>query len=103
MINKPTVFILGAGASEPYGFPVSRGLVEEAVGMLRQPEEPRLRMLQDVCGCSTEGMARFADSLEHAATPSIDAFLEGRKDYLELGRAVIAALLIPYEIEAALF
>ena len=28
MISKPTVLVLGAGASQPYGFPVGRELAE---------------------------------------------------------------------------
>jgi hypothetical protein len=28
VITKPTVFVLGAGASQPYGFPTAYGLLE---------------------------------------------------------------------------
>ena len=37
MIEKRTVFILGAGASCPYGFPTARGLRKEILSHLREP------------------------------------------------------------------
>jgi hypothetical protein len=46
MIRKPTVFILGAGASEPYGFPIGRELVAQAIRLLQTQNEPRLAMLR---------------------------------------------------------
>jgi len=33
--------------------------------------------------------------------PSVDAFLENRREFLELGKAAIAATLIPFESEGA--
>src|SRR5579872_4927746 len=103
MIDRPTVFVLGAGASEPYGFPLGRGLVDEAIMRLQNEGDTRLGMVQEVCGCSRAALLEFVTALERSASPSIDAFLEGRRDYVELGKAVISALLIPYEGEDALF
>jgi hypothetical protein len=36
MIKRPTVFVLSAGASCPYGFPTGEGLVDEVVTLTRQ-------------------------------------------------------------------
>lgn len=104
MIERNTVFVLGAGASEPYGFPLGRALVDEAIRVLRNPGDLRGNLLQEVCGVSRADLRAFTDGLERAASPSIDAFLESRRDInLDLGKAVIAALLIPYEHENELF
>ena len=42
-------------------------------------------------------VAAFIIQLQRAATSSIDAFLEGRPEFIGIGKAVIAALLIPSE------
>jgi len=43
MIKRPTVLILGAGASNPYGFPTGLGLSQSIIGNLRPlgPNESR--------------------------------------------------------------
>ena len=103
MIEGPTVFILGAGASEPYGFPLGRKLVDQAIALLRRTDEFRVEMLTKACHCATSDLLAFASALESAASPSVDVFLENREEYLKIGKAVIAALLIPCEIENDLF
>lgn len=103
MITKQTVFVLGAGASEPYGFPLGGRLVREAITRLTRSRDPIHEMLQRVCGCTITRLQEFASALERSASPSIDVFLEGRPDFLDIGKAVIAGVLIPYENEIELF
>jgi hypothetical protein len=38
VIQRKTVLVLGAGASEPFGFPIGKKLVEMIVGDLTNPE-----------------------------------------------------------------
>ena len=46
----------------------------------------------------------FADRLLHSGENSVDAFLESQeKDFVEIGKAVIAASLLPCEQQQTLF
>lgn len=54
-------------------------------------------MLLRACGHRTEDIQTFGDELVRSAQPSVDAFLEHRADLLEVGKAAIAASLIPFE------
>jgi len=45
----------------------------------------------------------FRNSLERSGRSSVDAFLEHRTEFLEVGKAAIAALLLPCEKEESLF
>src|SRR6267378_303056 len=77
MIEKRTVLILGAGASMPYGFPSGSGLRRHII--------------------------EYLDELLSADTTSIDVFLERRTEFVEIGKAAIAATLIPLESTRNLF
>ena len=37
MITRPTVLVLGAGASKPYGFPTGREIADQIIGALLYP------------------------------------------------------------------
>jgi hypothetical protein len=98
MIRRPTVLILGAGASAEYDFPVGRSLLLQIVNELRQPS--RLEMDMRSCGFSAELIKQFCRELNDSNQPSVDAFLEQHKDntdYERLGKAAIAASLIRCE------
>ena len=102
MIRNPVVLVLGAGASSPYGFPVGDRLVHEALfppaavgGPLRQELHKR--------GFTEKDVASFRTALEASLTSSIDAFLETRQQFEELGRLIIAYLLMRHEDPKTLF
>jgi hypothetical protein len=48
-------------------------------------------------GFSFEEITEFGSDLKLSALPSIDAFLEHRGNYREMGKAAIAAMLLPLE------
>jgi hypothetical protein len=48
-------------------------------------------------GHEGEILKEFADRLHRSSLPSVDAFLERNPEYCELGKAAMAALLIPHE------
>jgi hypothetical protein len=99
MISKPTVFVLGAGASMPYGFPSGKGLRD--VILSSQPTSFLGNKHRDEI---FKGQYRaFQDALRLSAQSSVDAFLEHRLDLLEIGKVAIAYYLIKCELEAALF
>ncbi len=102
MIKEPTVLVLGAGASCPFYFPTGTELkaricTELNVGDLLS-ELRRLTFTRELC-------ADFAHGLSAAAVPSVDAFLEIQENhmYLKLGKAAIAAFLLPCENTGYLF
>src|SRR5258708_21837314 len=94
MIRRNTVFVLGAGASYPYGFPTGEGLVSEIIAFASE-ERTRDAFIQN--GCLDRDVKRFAQDLSDAQLPSVDAFLEYRPDFLKIGKLAISLSLIPRE------
>jgi hypothetical protein len=96
MPNEPTVLVLGAGASMPYGFPSGRGLKLDICKGLSNSHDALAEKLNQ-CGYSFEELYSFRDELKYSMQPSVDAFLENRKEFVNIGKAAIAAQLIPLE------
>lgn len=96
-MNRRVVFILGAGASRAYGFTLASELLRSAVNL----ERDALPMLQGA-GFSQEQVATFTDQLRTSQLPSIDAFLEYRPEFTDIGKAVIAYYLVLMEDPASL-
>ena len=96
MITKPTVLIVGAGGSADYGFPTGRGLLlnicrdvglgGHVFSMFTQRMEIHSNLVE-----------KFVDSLQKSAAPSVDLFLEYRKEFEDVGKMAIAAELIQLE------
>lgn len=103
MAERHTVFILGAGASVPYGFPTGWGLVKKIC-----KEFPENRVITEQCASLTEPKDRrskaleFTDALDKSGCHSIDTFLESRPDLRDDGKWIIAATMIPLEDEKSL-
>ena len=104
MITKPTVFVLGAGASCPYGFPTGDALLGDVIAICRTPQfshdfgptEIRIGTGDLI------PLRDFADDLQRSRHQSIDAFLRDRPEYREAGTKAIAATLLPREHQARL-
>ena len=90
MIEKRVVFVTGAGASVPYGFPLGYKLVTELFAA--NIDQDLYVPLRDL-GYRRDDIVGFRDDLLLSARTSIDAFLETNPKYLRLGKAVIALLL----------
>ena len=115
MINLPTVLVLGAGASMPFGFPSGQTLVDIICNRfcsgrvfgsdwmpdwLSPPVAHALEMLEGAF--SMESVFSFANHLD--GEESIDAFLEHQTgEFVDIGKMAIAAILICFEREQALF
>jgi hypothetical protein len=105
MIAKPTVLVLGAGASMPYGFPSGKQLVVEAVEGLEDGrtltreemagEREPLRTILSKLGFGDREAREFRSALAMSGRQSIDTFIEGQPRFRRIGAAAIAALLIP--------
>src|SRR5687768_9970441 len=101
MIREKITLILGAGASAPYGFPLGTRLMMDVINKLNDfsPDfDYKLSAVLDNLGFKSKTQKMFINELRMAHQPSIDAFLQERgEEFLTLGKAVIAAALIPYE------
>ena len=102
MIREPTVLVLGAGASAPYGFPSGRSLLLQICNNLAVGELNALRQHLLKFDFGEREIDAFHEQLRLSMQPSVDAFLENRPEYMEIGKAAIALSLIPYENPEAL-
>jgi len=104
MITKLTVFILGAGASYGFGYPLGKKLVEIILKNFDPDNLDNAIELFTGLGFSEEEIISFRNQLRLSAAPSIDSFLEPRgEDIRYLGKLAIAYALIPFENEEPLF
>ena len=102
MLTKRTVFVLGAGASDPFGFPTGIKLSKAVVAGLK----PGLQMwisLQTHLGFSDEQLVEFREAFFYSGKNSVDAFLEHRPEHIKIGKAATAEFLIRYESSENLF
>jgi hypothetical protein len=101
MIQVPTVLVLGAGASVPYGFPSGAELRRLIISSLK-PRLPRgqLSTLLIASGFSVEEINDFRTELMNSNTTSVDLFLEKRRKFINIGKAAIAASLLPFEADS---
>lgn len=100
---KKTVLVLGAGASEPFGFPSSFELSRTILGMKITFPEDELWKTNDF---SKTDIDEFRALFSHAGGSSIDEFLGHRQGYdkmIKIGRTAIADALLPHEITDSLF
>jgi hypothetical protein len=102
MVTKPTVFVLGAGASEPYGFPLGIELVDLIATRILSGLAPvEVRQFQAL-GHDLAPLKEFATALKAARPYSIDAFLETRGTFRDIGEATIAQWLLQAESDGGL-
>lgn len=96
-IDIPTVFVVGAGASVPYGLPTGQTLVER-LKRNHHPLEYALRYTGPHSEQQVPVVAKdFSETLRKSGALSIDRFLEDREDYAKLGKLAIAADIYPRE------
>jgi hypothetical protein len=103
MIKENTVLILGAGASKPYNFPLGGELRDEVIKITTNAEglEP-FALLKDT-EFDFEYLKKFTIDLSVSGFSSVDAFLEERIQWADIGKLAMAHKLIVYEINAKLF
>jgi hypothetical protein len=104
MVNRPTVFILGAGASNSFGYPLGKNLIDIIIKNFDPDNSRRTVDLFEGLGFSENDISSFRSKLKLSAAPSIDSFLEPRgEDDRYLGKLAIAYALIPFENTDTLF
>jgi hypothetical protein len=101
MIETPTVFVLGAGASADFNFPMGKTLLDRVVANLQSSTPTREHVL--ATGFSPKDIEDFTKALRFSAEVSIDAFLEKRPVFMSVGKAAMAAELTNCEKTGNLF
>ena len=100
MITKPTVLVLGAGASIPYGYPSGAGLVKDIFTHITKNS---WREMYNRCGLDSKEMDALKSELYLSQKPSIDAFLEHRPEFMKAGKIAIALSLLSKEEPGVLY
>ncbi|MGE0446080.1 MAG: hypothetical protein AB7P99_12705 [Vicinamibacterales bacterium] len=93
MIKSPTLFVLGAGASKPFGYPTGaelRAILCSA--SIRDSDGTVYRKLVEA-GNQPAQIKEFTNAFERSGFVSIDRFLALRQDFASTGRAAIAAAI----------
>lgn len=103
MITTPTVLVLGAGASCPYGFPIAGELKALICEAFSHPTAKACQFLGENTEHSADKFFEFRDAFLKSGQSSVDAFLEHRPDLLDVGKLAIAYCLVPFEDEAKLY
>lgn len=112
MITTPTVLILGAGASKSYGFPTGEELKREICEELNADNiksliltlgEYDIRGALCQAGFAKQLIQQFRDKLARSPRSSVDAFLEHQPEYVQVGKAAMAAVLLTHENDRTLF
>lgn len=98
MISRPTVLVLGAGASMDYGLPSGAELVDQLARRLGGGD-PTISKLLTQLGHKAEDIAAFKEALVGSQVYSVDAFLEKRSFYVPIGKAAMAYVLSMHEQE----
>src|SRR3954454_5881386 len=101
MLDVPTVFVLGAGASNPYGFPTGFELSSLVVQQLTPNHSAYDQLMR--MGASPEDISKFRDTFHRSGKNSVDAFLEHRVDLMRIGKLATAHILIERENIGKLF
>lgn len=102
MIKKKTVFVLGAGASMPYGFP-SGAELRNSICESALADTPMRTDLHLECGINPQHFKNFGEAFLRSSLPSIDTFLAKRPEYGEIGKLAIAYELCKRESPGRLF
>jgi hypothetical protein len=92
MIKTKTVLVLGAGASVPYGLPSGLALKDKICVQLDALPDTLMNQSTD-----PTILQEFRETLADAGRTSVDAFLETRPEFAEIGRLAIALVLLPCE------
>ena len=101
MIKRKTVLVLGAGASQPYGFPLGPALVDQVCAEILEEDSTLVSRL-GLRGVKRNDCLEFAKALRDARPYSIDAFLEMREEYGKMGKLAIADILLRAENQRTL-
>jgi hypothetical protein len=93
LIKTKTVFVLGAGASFPYGFPLGSDL-KKLVLECYKDDKPHAAHLYNTTAFTKAVTIEFITALQYSGLSSVDAFLERRPQFLDIGKATMGIELL---------
>ena len=96
MITTKTVFVLGAGASQPYGLPLGSELFQFIIRDFSTNSQIRNEFL-NTTAFSQRHVDTFIKTMKFSGFTSVDAFLEKREEFVDIGKAVLAVELLKQE------
>lgn len=96
VFDSYTVIVLGAGASAHLGYPVGATLCDKILKNTEDPDAVSFTQLREM-GFPQDLISNFHEKFAASGASVIDAFLEKRREFIEVGRAAIASELIKYE------
>lgn len=99
MITKPTLLILGAGASIPYGFPSGEDL---KAGVLRAIEDYGTRRIIDEYSSAGATTGDLKEAIQDSHLASVDLILESQPKLVKIGKAAMVIPIMQAEDETAL-
>lgn len=103
MITEKTVFILGAGASKPYGFPTA---IELRGDIINKFIKSYIKADANYKGISESDVSvdplanKIIEDFKLSSTKSFDLFLSRNKRYLDFGKLLLTLLIAEYEVNS---
>jgi len=101
MIDRETVFILGAGASDPYGFACGKNFNKK---IIQDFHKSYIDLMNESHGKDyalydsyKDNSLKFINKLQKSGIPSIDQFLAINKEFAEIGKAAITWCILEFE------
>lgn len=102
MITKPTLLILGAGSSNPYGFPLGYELKNKIIKELNYMLDNNPKRIYEL-GFDKDLISDFVLKFTNTPRPSIDSFLaHQKKEFEEIGKFSIVEIIAKKENETLL-
>jgi hypothetical protein len=119
MIKTNTLFILGAGASKPFGYPTGNDLRDKILAIMDYYEDDidnddgidnneiidaytKWYLQKNKNMLVSNSSEIFKEKFEGSGDYSIDAFLEHHPEFMDLGKIYIARILISFEVDKKL-
>ena len=87
MINTPTLFVLGAGASNPYGFPLGSKL-RTLFCNAQHEDNPAAGVVAQLGGFTHADIRNVARTFLYSNVKSIDEFLGRQSHLVEIGKVL---------------
>ena len=90
MIRQKTVFIIGAGASKPYGYPTGKELRDKIIGGFNRWKELMYPSQHQIA-------ENFLDTFKRSGNVSIDLFLSRNPEFRDVGKIAIVRTIADCE------
>jgi hypothetical protein len=94
---------LGAGASAPFEYATGIQLSQAVIDGTKQPNGNIIKNLHSIMRIPLDDIQKFRTHFQASGLNSVDAFLERRPEYMEIGKLATAFILIGQENPARLF